>query len=145
MRGLRQNGFHFSRLPSSLTKALLLSQCHQREPRGVWQVRPMPGSGSVPFFSRAKVPRYLPRGQPGASSATGKGHPCPELGLLWWLGRDSQPQPAGTKHAPQTAGGDCQGHQEAQERTSAGTHSLVTLNGSRGRTRKSLGATLCAV
>lgn len=51
----------------------------------------MPSQGSVPFLSRAKVPRYLLRGQPGASSATGKGHPCPELQLLWWLGRDTQP------------------------------------------------------
>lgn len=80
-------------------------------------MRPMPSQGSVPFLSRAKVPRYLLRGQPGASSATGKGHPCPELQLLWWLGRDTQPHLQTPNTLPKLLGsGVC----DTQEKTSAG-------------------------
>lgn len=86
-------------------KPFLLSQFYQQESQGGFQLRSMPESGSVPFFSRAKVPRYLLRGQPRASSVRGqRPSPAQTWELPWWLGRDTQPQPADTKHDPPAAG-----------------------------------------
>lgn len=82
-------------IPSSLKNPSLLSQLSSRN-HGEFAGGALPGSGSVPFFCRAKVPRSLPRGQPGATEPWAKAtHGC--LALI-------QAQPAATKHNPHTAG-----------------------------------------